>query len=110
VRTTLVTVLKTLFAMRPYSPHRGLCGPLWADPYGRTPLVTAPEVIGARDGGNRPEQLPILLKPPTALSPKKRLVSTLYPLSFLTIDRINRIPLFVQLLRENKDTQICATR
>ena len=26
-------------------PHRGLCGPLC-----RTPLVTAPEVIGARDG------------------------------------------------------------
>ena len=71
----------------------------------RTTLGDAPEVIGARDGGNRPEQLPILLKTPTALSPKKRLVSTLYPQSLSTIDRINRIPLFVQLLRENKDTK-----
>ena len=33
-------------------------GPLCADHYVRTILVTAPEVIGARDGGNRPEQLP----------------------------------------------------
>lgn len=45
------------------------------------------------------------MKTPTALSPKKRLVSTLYPQSLSTIDRINRIPLFVQLLRENKDTK-----
>lgn len=46
----------------------------------------------------------------SALSPRKRLISRIYPVGFPVVDRINRIPSFVKYLAENKHVPLFDTR
>jgi O-methyltransferase len=49
-------------------------------------------------------------KKPTALSPRKRLINKVYPVHFPIVDRINRIPTFVQYLAKYPHVRVFAER